>query len=234
MSFDMKRFKNWDWAYLGAFVVAIVGISIPWWHFKVADVLGGLGGLLTGADVPGVSANLSGWSEGVVGTGKATFALMLIVLVLVVVPKALFKQGSPLPNWYKESWAMMGIGGLLTILGIVGVLKAPYGGFDVWGWRPGSLITLVAAVAMAGIGYLMFVDKSGDYDGAGKFQVPEGLNKMVQGDQGSQGGGAPTGGAPGGGEMNQATAAPAAKFCVDCGAPLQSDAAACENCGKAV
>lgn len=188
MSFDMKRFKTWDWAYLGAFVVAIVGISIPWWHLKVGDILGGLGELLGGTSIPGFSANVSGWSEGVVGTGKATFALMLIVLVLVVVPKALFKQGSPLPSWYKESWAMMGVGGLLTILGIVGTLKAPYGGFETWAWRPGSLITLLAAVAMAGIGYLMFADSSGDYDGAGKFQLPENLGNTAQGGQDSQAG----------------------------------------------
>ncbi len=169
MNFDMNRFKTWDWGVLGAFVLTIVGVSIPWWHLKVGDLLGGdVGGGLASA---GLSTNLSGWSTGVIGTGKATFALMLIAVVVVIV-KALFRSGTPTPSWYKESWVMMGFGGLLTILGIVGTAKAPFGGMDTWSWRPGSIITLVAALALLGMGYLMFKDKTGAYDGQGKIQLP--------------------------------------------------------------
>jgi hypothetical protein len=177
MNFDWKRYRTWDWGVLGVFVLTIIGVSIPWWKYKVADIIGGLGGdlgdIVGGAVAASVgSTNVSGWSAGVVGTGKATFALVLIALVLVVGVKALFRAGVPTPSWYKESWVIMGLGGLLTILGIVGCAVAPIGGFTVWSWRPGSLITLIAALALLAMGYFMYKDKTGAYDGQGKFQLP--------------------------------------------------------------
>jgi hypothetical protein len=218
MNFDWKRYKTWDWAVLGAFVVAIIGISIPWWHAKVGD---GLGGAL-GGSIAGISFNLSGWSAGVVGTGKATFALMLIALVLVVLPKALFRGA--VPSWYKESWVMMGLGGLLTILGIVGCAKPPLGGFSTWGWRPGSLITLIAALGLGAIGYFMYMDKTGAYDGAGKFELPANVANMMSQQGGQQA--PPAGGAT--------PPAEGGKFCVGCGKPLDKGAAFCKDCGKQV
>jgi hypothetical protein len=224
MNFDMKRFQRWDWGVLGAWVLSIIGLSIPWWHFKVGDILGGLddalGGALGGlANVPDVSTNVSGWSAGVIGTGKATFSLILIALVWVVV-KAFFRKGTPTPAWYKESWVIMGFGGLLTILGIVGCAKAPFGGFDAWSWRPGSIITLIAAVAMLVLGYFMYTDKTGAYDGAGKFALP------------AMGGQQP----PAGYQPPPAGYQPpaAGKFCSNCGAGLAPEDAACRACGKPV
>jgi hypothetical protein len=219
MNFDMKRFQRWDWGVVGAWVLAIIGVSIPWWHFKVGDILGGLGDALGGSvdNIPGVSVSLSGWSAGVVGTGKATFALMLIAVVWIVV-KALFRRGAPTPAWYKESWVIMGFGGLLTILGIVGCAKAPFGGFEAWSWRPGSIITLIAALAMLAFGYFMYTDKTGAYDGAGKFALPA-MGGQAQPPAGYQPPAAP----PAGG-----------KFCSNCGGPLASGDAACKSCGKPV
>ncbi len=217
MNFDMKRFQRWDWGVLGAFVLAIIGVSIPWWHLKA----GGLFGIGGSADsILGISLNLSGWSAGVVGTGKATFSLMLIAVVWIVA-KAFFRRGTPTPSWYKESWVIMGFGGLLTILGIVGCAKAPFGGFDAWSWRPGSIITLIAALAMLVFGYFMFTDKTGAYDGSGKFALPN----M---------GGHPQ--APGGYQQPPAGYQPpaAGKFCSNCGAGLAPEDAACRACGKPV
>jgi hypothetical protein len=225
MVFDWKRFKNWDFGVFGALVLTIIGVSIPWWHLKVGDLFGGLGDL--GVDVPGIpgfSANLSGWSAGVVGTGKATFSLILIACVWILV-KAFFKKGAPTPSWYKESWVIMGFGGLLTILGIVGCAKAPFGGFEAWSWRPGSIITLIAAVAMLALGYFMYTDKSGDYDGSGKFALPAmGGQRPPAGYQQPPAGYQPPPGAPPAG----------VKFCSGCGAGLAPGDTVCKTCGKPV
>ena len=42
MDVNIGRMKKWDWGVLAAFVVAIVGVSIPWWKTKFDDLLGGL------------------------------------------------------------------------------------------------------------------------------------------------------------------------------------------------
>lgn len=252
MTFDWKRWKILDFVVMGAFVLTIVGVSLTWW--KAADwdqsgyeeAVGGLddlGGLGTGDLLGGLQGTLGdalntakdfafehGWESGL-GVTAFIFALLAFVWVAI---KSLMPAGAALPNWYKEGVGLMGLGGLATLMAFIGLFVVPkFMGVstprEAWSWRPGSLITLFGALAIVGCGFLMFRDKSGDYAGPGKFKVPEGLMKLVQGDQETQGGGA-----AGGGQTNAATAAPAAKFCVDCGTPVQPGADACENCGKTV
>jgi hypothetical protein len=45
---NLARIKRWDWGVLGAFVVTIVGVSLPWWKSKIGDLLGGLGDAVGG------------------------------------------------------------------------------------------------------------------------------------------------------------------------------------------
>jgi hypothetical protein len=211
MSFDIKRFQKWDWGVVGAFILTIIGVSIPWWHLKMPDLggLGDLGDLVGGAlGSAGVSANANGWDFSV---GQAAFAFMLIAVLWVLV-KAFFRPGTPTPGWYKESWPIMGIGALCVIFGIVACADAPFGGFDAWSWRPGSIIALIAGVALLAFGYFMFKDRTGAYDGLGKFALP--------GTGGQQ--------RPPAGYQPPA----AGRFCSNCGAPLGPQDTACKNCGK--
>ncbi len=158
MNINIGRMKKWDWGVIIALAVTIVGVSIPWWKAKVGDLLEGLGGLLGEAvDVP--STNVLGWD---LDAGVAAFVFALIV-ALWVFAKVFFAMDKPLPKWYMEAGPVLVIGGVLTLIGIIGTLDAPYGGYDVWAWRPGGLITLVAGVGVLFCGYMMFKDTSGDY-----------------------------------------------------------------------
>lgn len=100
-----------------------------------------------------------------------SFVLMLIAL-LPVVAKALIPGGEETPSWYRESWVLLGFGGLTKLLGVLGCLIPPQGGYGYWAWGPGSFITLIASLALFGAGYLMLKDKTGDYDGQGRFKLP--------------------------------------------------------------
>ncbi len=139
MQVNIGRMKKWDWGVVIAFVVTIVGVSIPWWKTKLGDVFGGLyeglGGL---AGVPDVDANAFGWD---LGAGRAAFVFALFVTIWVFA-KILLPADKPLPKWYMEAWPVLIIGGVLTLIGIIGTADAPAGGYDFWGWRPGGLITL--------------------------------------------------------------------------------------------
>jgi hypothetical protein len=166
MNVNLGRMKKWDWGVIVAFVVTIVGVSIPWWKAKFGDILGDLGdalgelGGLSGAAVPDMpSANALGWD---LDAGVAAFVFALFA-ALWVLAKILLPADRPLPKWYMEAWPVMVIGGVLTLVGIIGTADAPAGGYDVWAWRPGGIITLIAGVAVLGCGYLMFKDKTGDY-----------------------------------------------------------------------
>jgi hypothetical protein len=232
MGFDMKRFKKWDFGVFGAFVLTIIGVSIPWWKVKMPDLgdlglpnlgdlgdLGDLGGLTSAANAIDDLGSASGWN---IGVGRAAFAFMLIAALLVLV-KAFFPKGRPTPSWYKVSWPLLGIGGLCTIFGIVACVDAPYGGFDFWAWRPGSIITLIAALGLLACAYFMFKDKTGAYDGSGKFALPAmgGQPQPPAGYQQPPAGYQPPAAPPAGG-----------KFCSNCGGPLAPEDAACKNCGK--
>jgi len=156
MNINLARMKKWDWGVVAAFVVTIVGVSIPWWKLKTGDLLGGLGGAL-GVDLP--SANALGWD---LDAGVAAFVFALFV-TLWVLAKILLPADRSLPKWYMEAWPVMVIGGVLTLIGIIGTADAPGGGYSVWSWMPGGLITLVAGVGVLACGYFMYKDKTGDY-----------------------------------------------------------------------
>jgi hypothetical protein len=224
MDVNLGRMKKWDWGVIGAFVVTIVGVSIPWWKAKIAqslgDALGGLGDALGGltGGVPGLtdmpSFNALGWD---IDAGVAAFCFALFG-ALWVAAKIFLPANKPLPKWYMEAWVVLGFGGIMTLCGFIGCVDAPYGGFDTWAWRPGSLITLLAGLGVLFCGYMMLKDKSGDF---GQSKVPKiNLNVIKADGTTTQVGGAtpPAGGAP--------------KFCVGCGAPLDAGAAACKSCGK--
>lgn len=212
MQINIGRMKKWDWGVVIAFVVTIVGVSIPWWKEKISDMLGDLGGLLGMADVATPSFNVLGWR---LDSGRAAFVFALFVALWVLV-KILLPADKPLPKWYMEAWPVLVIGGVLTLIGIIGTADAPYGGYDVWAWRPGGLIALAAGVGVAYCGWMMLKDKSGDY---GQSPMP---NVTVL-----KGEGQPQQGAE--------TPPPAAgKFCTDCGSPIEPGDTACKNCGKAV
>jgi hypothetical protein len=175
MNFDLRRYKILDWAVLAIFVVAIVGISVPWWHVKMPKNAGGdLAGSF-GISMPAMpsmpSIAYNGWNSQVIGTGRTTFVLSLIAF-LAVVGKAFFPAGAAIPSWYKESWILLGFGGLSSLLGLLGCLIPPQGGYQYWSWSLGCIITFIAALALFGSGYLMLKDKTGDYDGQGRFKIP--------------------------------------------------------------
>jgi len=166
MNINLGRMKKWDWGVLIAFVVTIVGVSIPWWKAKIGDLLGGLGdalgelGGLAGAAVPEIpSVNALGWD---IDAGVAAFVFALFAALWVLV-KILLPADRSLPRWYMEAWPVLIFGAVVTLCGLIGTADAPYGGFDAWAWRPGGLITLVAGVGMVACGYFMLKDKTGDY-----------------------------------------------------------------------
>jgi hypothetical protein len=166
MNVNLGRMKKWDWGVIAAFVVTIVGVSIPWWKLKIGDLFGGLEdalgdlGGLAGTAVPDVpSTNALGWD---IDAGVAAFVFALFA-ALWVLAKMLLPADRSLPKWYMEAWPVMVIGGIVTLCGFVGCVDAPYGGFDMWAWRPGSLITLIAGLVILACGYFMFKDKTGDY-----------------------------------------------------------------------
>jgi hypothetical protein len=168
MSFNSKRYRMLDACALAAFIVAIVGVSLAWWKAKAPS--GASGELLSAFGLDMSSLSLNGWKKEVSGTGRTTFVLMLIALVPIVA-KALLPAGSA-PSWYKESWILLGIGGLSSLLGILGCLIPPEGGYEYWTWGVGPFITLVASLAFFGLGYLMLKDRTGAYDGQGAFKLP--------------------------------------------------------------
>jgi hypothetical protein len=181
MNFDWKRLKTWDWGVIIAFVVTIVGVSIPWWKAKIGEALGGVlgdlgdalggnagdivGGALATTDIP--SANALGWD---IGAGKAAFCFALFAFVWVLV-KMLLPADRELPKWYMEAWPVMVFGAVTTLTGFIGCVDAPYGGFDFWAWRPGSLITLIAGLALLLFGYMMYKDKTGAYGQSPKLKI---------------------------------------------------------------
>jgi hypothetical protein len=166
MNINLARMKKWDWGVIVAFVVTIIGVSIPWWKSKAADIVGealqGLGDLgnVVGAAVADVpSTNVLGWD---IDAGVAAFVFALFT-ALWVFAKILLPVDRSLPKWYMEAWPVLVFGGVIALCGLVGCLDAPWGGFDAWAWRPGSLITLIAGLGVIYLGYLMLKDKSGDY-----------------------------------------------------------------------
>lgn len=163
---NLGRMKKWDWGVIIAFVVTIVGVSIPWWKAKIGELLGGLEealgelGGLAGAAVPDVpSTNALGWD---IDAGVAAFVFALFA-ALWVLAKILLPAAGPLPKWYMEAWPVLIFGAVIALCGLIGTADAPYGGFDAWAWRPGALITLIAGLAILGCGYVMLKDKTGDY-----------------------------------------------------------------------
>ncbi len=225
MEINIGRLKKWDWGVVIAFLVTIFGVSFFWWRDKIGDAvseaLGGLGealGGLTGG-LQGMPAydrvNLLGWD---IDAGAAAFCFALFA-VLFVLAKAILPSNKPLPKWYAEAWVVMVFGGIMTLCGFIGTVDAPYGGFDMWAWWPGSLITLLAGLGTVYCGYMMLRDKSGDY---GQSDVPKlNLNIIKADGTTTQVGG---------------TTPPAAsgKFCVGCGKSLEDGAAFCKSCGKPV
>lgn len=168
MNVNIGRLKKWDWGVLIAFLVTIIGVSIPWWKAKgiseAVDALEGLSGLF-GSDLGDLAGEASsaatvfGWE---MGAGVTAFIFGLFV-VLWVAAKTLLPADRPLPKWYMQAWPVLVFGAVAVICGLVGTFHAPFGGWDVYGWRPGGLITLVAAVGVLYCGYMMLKDKSGDY-----------------------------------------------------------------------
>jgi hypothetical protein len=211
MNVNIGRMKIWDWAALGAFVLTIVGMIVPWWRF----------------------AGLGNFGGGDIGAGKAaiTFAVFAAVIVLV---KMLLPAGKPLPKWYMEAWPVLVFGGIMVICGLVGTVDKPgaggldslgglFGGAgDIWSWRPGGLMVLIAGLVMVFCGYMMLKDKSGDY---GVATMPKINVNVIKADGSTTqiGGAAQT--PPAGG---------ASKFCVGCGTQLDAGADACKSCGKPV
>jgi hypothetical protein len=211
MDVNIGRLKKWDWGVGITFLVTIFGVSFFWWRDKfastVGDALGGLGEALGGlpGGIPGYDrVNALGWD---IDAGVAAFCFSLFA-VLFVASKVLLPANKPLPKWYMEAWVVLVFGGIMTLCGLIGCLDAPYGGFDMWAWWPGSLITLLGGLGTVYCGYMMLRDKSGDY---GESTVPK-IN-VVGAKQAPPAGGAP-------------------KFCVGCGTQLDPGAAACKNCGK--
>ena len=216
MQVNIGRMKKWDWGVVIAFVVTIVGVSIPWWKLKVGDIFGDLyEGLGTLAGVPDMSTNALGWD---LDAGVAAFVFAFFVTIWVLV-KMFLPADRPLPKWYMEAWPVLVIGGVLTLIGIIGTADAPGGGYEAWGWRPGGLITLAAGVGVAYCGWMMLKDKSGDY---GQSPMPD-IQVLKQDAQAQQGG-----------QAQQGDQASPAKFCTDCGSPIQAGDTECKNCGKAV
>jgi hypothetical protein len=214
MQVNIGRMKKWDWGVVIAFVVTIVGVSIPWWKAKIGDVLGdlyeGLGGLAGVPDVP--STNALGWD---LDGGVAAFVFALFVTIWVFA-KILLPAGKPLPKWYMEAWPVLVIGGILTLIGIIGTADAPAGGYDFWAWRPGGIITLAAGLGVAYCGWMMLKDKSGDYGMSPDLDINK-LKSAVQS-----------------GSTTQAPPQAGSKFCVGCGSPLDPGATECKNCGRPV
>ena len=167
MNINLARLKKWDWGVVVAFVVTIVGVSIPWWKDKVTDVLGGfmdeageLGEVIGGAVAADVaSVKVFGWD---MDAGVAAFVFCLFA-VLWVFSKVLLPADKPIPKWYMEAWGVLVLGGVVALCGFIGLFQAPYGGFDLWSWLPGSLITFIAGLGVVFCGYMMLKDKSGDY-----------------------------------------------------------------------
>ena len=173
MNINVARMKVWDWGVVAAFVVTIIGVSIPWWALK---------------DVGG---SLNGWDT---DAGTAAFVFALFALVWVAV-KMLLPADRPLPKWYMEAWPVLVIGAICVICGLVGTADKPGDlGFgeilgSIWAWRPGGLITLIAGLGLVLCGYMMLKDKSGDY---GVSTMP----KITTSGGPPPGGGAPPAGGP--------------------------------------
>jgi hypothetical protein len=207
MNINVSRMKIWDWAALGAFVVAIVGAAIPWW--KLTDA-----GYFYGRHLDS-------------GKAAITFAVFAAVWVLA---KMLLPADKPLPKWYMEAWPVLVFGGVLVICGLVGTADKPgFGGADellgalgmgsLISWMPGGLFVLIGGLAMVFAGYMMLRDKSGDY---GKSEMPNLKLNVIKADGTTTQIGGTTPPAAGG------------KFCVGCGKSLDEGAAFCKSCGKPV
>lgn len=209
MNVNLARMKTWDWGIVGAFVLIIVGVSIPWW--RIAD-----------------AGNISGWH---IGAGKAAFSFSLFAFVWVLA-KILLPAHRPLPKWYMESWPVMVFGAVCVLCGLVGTVDKPGAGLGAFGeamgigdpfsWRPGALIVLLVGLGMVFCGYMMLKDKSGEY---GESKMPKITTNA----------GAPAGyQQPPVGYQPPAAPPAGGKFCSNCGAGLAPEDAACRACGKPV
>lgn len=217
MNINLGRLKKWDYGVLIAFLVTFIANFIPWWKAKIGDLFGGLGDLggLIPEEVPGFSTSFWGWDF---GAGRAAFCFALFAAVIVGA-KILLPANKPLPKWYMQAWVVLLFGGIVTLCGLIGTADAPGGGFDMWSWRPGALIILVAGLGTLYCGYMMLRDKSGDY---GQSDVPKLNLNVIKADGTTTKVGGGTSPAAGG------------KFCVGCGKGLEDGAAFCKNCGRPV
>jgi hypothetical protein len=142
------RFKSYDYAVLGLFVLVVICVSLSWYTISVTLQDQNLGA----AD--------SGWHY---IWGILAFVAALTAAVMVL-GKTASAQGGTLPRWYKQGPIVIGLGDLVTLFAVIGFIDRPGRGVDVSGlvsigYGAGIYLTLIAGLLIGGCGVMALLDK---------------------------------------------------------------------------
>ena len=144
------RFKSYDYAVVGLFVLVLIGVSLSWYtvslSYQDASLEGGAGGWH--------------YAWGILAFIAGLFALIVAGL------KGLVEPGALLPGWYKEGPLLMGLGDLVALFAIIGFLDKPGGGVESIGelgfkvgYGAGIYLTLIAGLLIGVCGLVARFDQ---------------------------------------------------------------------------
>jgi hypothetical protein len=144
------RFKSYDFAVIGLFVLVLVGVSLSWYtvslSYQDTSLEGGAGGWH--------------YAWGILAFIAGLFALIVAGLKGLVGPDTL------LPGWYKEGPLLMGLGDLVALFAIIGFLDKPGGGVEnigdlglKVGYGVGIYLTLIAGLLLGVCGLVARLDQ---------------------------------------------------------------------------